>query len=202
MTAERQRHEDHEHRREHGPALPRVANHLAERVAERRRDQQDREHLEKVRERRRVLERMRGVRVEEPAAVRAELLDRDLARGRTERHRLLRDDLRAASPARRPHRRRLARRIGDGHLDRDGIEQLHGAIRREALHDALRHQHDGQHERQRQQDIERAAREVDLEVADPVGLAPREPADQRDEHGHAVAADRKFCTARPSICVR
>ena len=54
----------------------------AERVAERGGDQQDRqEHLEEVRERRRVLERMRRVHVEEAAAVRAELLDRDL-RGR------------------------------------------------------------------------------------------------------------------------
>ena len=145
MHAERERHEDHEHRGEHRPALPRVADHAAERVAERRRDQQDREHLEEIRQRRRVLERMRGVHVEEAAAVRAELLDRDLARGRAERHRLLGDELRLGD--------RLARRIDDGlarlilhrRLDRHGLEQRSRAIRREALHDALRHQHDREH---------------------------------------------------------
>ena len=87
----RQRHEDHEHRGQQRPALARVADHRAERVAERRRNQQDRQHLEEVRQRRRVLERMRRVDVEEPAAVGAELLDRDLAGGGSQRDGLLRD---------------------------------------------------------------------------------------------------------------
>ena len=86
---EEQRNEDDEHGGEQRPALPAVADHAPEGVAERRRDQQDREHLEEVRERRRVLERVRGVHVEEPASVGAELLDGDLARGRPERDRLL-----------------------------------------------------------------------------------------------------------------
>ena len=115
-----QRHEDHEHRGEHRPALARVAHHAAERVAERRRDQQDREHLEEVRERRRVLERMRGVHVEEAAAVRAELLDRDLARGRPERQRLL-------VPARTVTGARAARRLVR-HLDRHGLDELHRPV--------------------------------------------------------------------------
>ena len=81
--------EDDGHGGQHGPALPGVADHLAEGVAERRRDQQDREHLDEVRQRRRVLERMRRVDVEEAAAVRAELLDRDLRGGRAHGEQLL-----------------------------------------------------------------------------------------------------------------
>ena len=79
------RHEDHEHRRQHRPALPRVADHLAERVAQGGGDHEDRQHFQEVRERRRVLERMGRVDVEEPAAVGPELLDRDLRRRRAHR---------------------------------------------------------------------------------------------------------------------
>ena len=56
-------------------------------MQQRRGDQQDREQLEEVRERRRVLERMRRVHVEEAAAVGAELLDRDLRGRRADRQR-------------------------------------------------------------------------------------------------------------------
>ena len=62
----------------------------AEGVRERERDQQEREDLEQVRERRRVLERVRRVGVEGAAAVRAELLDRLLARERPAGDRLRR----------------------------------------------------------------------------------------------------------------
>ena len=91
---------------------------LPKRVGQRRRGSAKmREHLEEVRERRRVLEGMRRVGVEEAAAVGAELLD-DLLR----RHRALRDRLcRAldassharvgvAGSAARPARRATARR--------------------------------------------------------------------------------------------
>ena len=76
--------EDEQHGREQRPALAAVADHRAEGVAERRGDQQDRQHLEEVRERRRVLERVGRVDVEEAAAVGAELLDRDLRGGRAD----------------------------------------------------------------------------------------------------------------------
>ena len=94
-AAKRQRHEDHEHRDEDRPPLARVVDHSTERVAERRRNQQDGQHLEEVGQRRRIFERMRRVHIEEAAAVRAELLDRDLARGGSEWNRLLRDLLAA-----------------------------------------------------------------------------------------------------------
>ena len=70
------------HRREDRPALPAAADHPPVGRRQRRRDQQDREQLDEVREARRVLERHRGVDVEEPAAVGPELLDRSPARRR------------------------------------------------------------------------------------------------------------------------
>ncbi len=146
---------------------------------------------------------MRRVHVEEAAAVRAELLDRDLARGRPERHRLLGDDLRPASPGCPPRRARGSPALSvDGHLDRHRIEQLDRAVRREALHDALRHQHDCEHERQRQQDVQRAAREIDPEVADLATCRRAKPRINATSTAMPEAADRKFCTASPSICVR
>ena len=71
---------EEEHRGEDRPPLALVADYPAERVGQREQDQQDREQLHEVREPRRVLERVRRVRVDDPAAVRPELLDRLLAR--------------------------------------------------------------------------------------------------------------------------
>ena len=73
---------EHEHRREDRPALAPVADEAAEREGERERDREQRPDLDQVRERGRVLERVRRVRVRDPAAVRPELLDRLLARDR------------------------------------------------------------------------------------------------------------------------
>ena len=167
VAAERQGHEDHEHRDQQGPALPRVADHPAEGVAQRRRDQQDGQQLQEIRQRRRILERVRRVRVEESTAIRAELLDRDLAGRGSERNRL----------------------FGHGRVrgrDRDRLQKRHGAIGREALHHTLADQNDGQQQRQRQQDVHRAARQVDPEVAKTRSLATLESADQRDQHCHAA----------------
>jgi hypothetical protein len=60
----------------------------------------------------RVLERDGGVRVEEAAAVRAELLDRDLRRGRAARDRL-------SGPLERVRRRVAAERLHDALGDQD-----------------------------------------------------------------------------------
>jgi hypothetical protein len=81
--------EDDRHRGKERPALPRVADHATECVAQSPTNQQNREHLEEVRQRCRILERMRGIDVEESAAVRAELLDRDLRRRRSDGDHLL-----------------------------------------------------------------------------------------------------------------
>ena len=76
----------HEHGEEDRPALPLVPDEAAEGVGEREGDEQQGEDLEEVGEAGRVLERMGRVRVDDAAAVRAQLLDRllagDRARGR------------------------------------------------------------------------------------------------------------------------
>ncbi len=162
-----QRHEDHEHRRKHGPPLARIPHHFAERVAQRARDHEDRQQLEEVRQRRRVLVRVRGIDVEESAAVGAQLLDRDLRRCGSQRQELL------------------------GHFLARGVLrvlcELRRLIRGEALHDPLRNQEHGQHDRQRQQDIQRAARHIDPEVAD-------QPFAMRD--GLLVAGGRRRAAAK------
>ena len=68
-------------------ALPLVADHPAEGAGQGERDDQEQEDLEEVGERVGVLERVRGVGVEEAAAVGAELLDRLLAGDRAARDR-------------------------------------------------------------------------------------------------------------------
>ncbi len=66
--------DDHHHARR-WPSPAAYCPPSAEGVGEPRRDEQDRQQFHEVRERRRVLERMRGVGVEEAAAVGAQLLD-------------------------------------------------------------------------------------------------------------------------------
>ena len=53
------------------------------------------------------------------------------------------------------------------------------------LDDALRYEHDGGHEGDRQEDVDGGPGQVDPEVADRVGRPADEPADQRDGDGHA-----------------
>ena len=128
--------EEEPHRPEDGPAVARLPGHRAERVREPRRDREDEEHLEEVRGGGRVLVGVGGVRVEEAAAVRPELLDRLLRGDRAERDRL-----------RRAVERRDLRRG------------------REVLDDALRHQDDRGDEGDREEDPERRTGQVDPEVA-------------------------------------
>ena len=114
-------------------------------------DHQDEEDLDEVGQAARVLERVRRVGVVEPAAVRAELLDRLLAG-----HGSAGDGLR---PARQSRDRRVAG---------------------EVLHDAAEDQHDAEDDGDRQQDADRDARQVDPEVAEPVGVGAGQAADEGD----------------------
>ena len=91
--------------------LPRVLHHVAERIGEAGPDGEHERFGEEVRERRRVLERVRRVGIEEAAAIRPDLLD-GLLRG----DRTLRDRLRGAFD-----------RLGD----RVGMEVLDHALRAE-----------------------------------------------------------------------
>ena len=74
VTDEHARQEHDAEGGEDGPALARVAHHFSEGVGQRRRNHQHQPHLEQVGERRGILERMRGVGVEESAAVGAQFL--------------------------------------------------------------------------------------------------------------------------------
>ncbi len=150
---EQQGHEDDQHCGQEGPALAAIADHASKCVAERRRNQQERQHFEEIRQRRRVLERMRRVRVVVAAAVGAELLDRDLRRGRAERQRLFDD--------RHFLRHILAggvlHRIAGGILDRFGLrsrlQQRHVFVGLEILRHPLRNQNQRQDQCERQQHI-------------------------------------------------
>ncbi len=134
--------------------LPAAADHPPVGEHEPHGDQQDEQHLEEVREPGRVLERHRGVRVEEAAAVRAELLDDLLGGDRTERDLL-------ADARRRGHRRVVPERLDH----------------------ALRGEHDRADDRDRQQHVEQRARQVDPEVSDAVAAAADDSADQGDDDG-------------------
>ena len=105
----------------------------------------------------RVLERVRGVGVVEAAAVGAELLDDLLAGDRAAGDRLL-----------------GAAEGGD-----DLVVQV------EVLDRAAGDQEDRADDGDRQQDAQRAAHQVDPEVAQIAGAPAGEPAHQRDRHRHA-----------------
>ena len=162
----------------------RVPDHGAERVAEGGRDHEDGEHLEEVRQRRRVLERVRRVHVEESAAVGAELLDGDLGRRGPDGQDLL-------GQGRLRHLRlallvedRLAVLVGLRLVVLSGLDDRDLRVGAEGLDDALRDEDEREHERERQQDVERRPREIDPEVADRLGGAPREPADEGGQRRH------------------
>ena len=70
------------HRGPNRPAVLLVFDHSAEVISEPAADRENGQHLDEIRERRRILERMRRVGVRVTAAVGAEHLDRDLRRHR------------------------------------------------------------------------------------------------------------------------
>ena len=192
-----QRDEHDRHRRQQRPALPGVADHLPERVAKRRGNEQDREQFQEIRQRIRILERMRRVDVEEAAAVGAELLDGDLRRRGPERdrllggRRLLGDRVALVVLQRLPVRAVL--RVVVGHR----LDERDGGVLVERLHDALAHQHQRKDERKRQQDVDRRPHEVEPEIADVVDLLAGEAADQRDQHRHARRGRNEVLDAEP-----
>jgi len=81
--------EHHQHRPQHGVPLSGIADRPAKRQTQRGGDQQHRQHLHEVRQRRRILERMRRVGVKQPSAVDAEHFDSFLRRDGSHRQRLL-----------------------------------------------------------------------------------------------------------------
>ncbi len=175
----------------------------AESEAQCRRDQEDREHLHEVGQRRRVFIRVRRVGIEEPAAVGAQHLD-GLLRGDRAHGQFLR---RAGHVLHAPaHPCRLSwagRRHRLGLLIGGGLQRGDVLVRVEVLDHALADQEHREYQRQRQQQPDGDAGDVDPEIADrrPSTRAAK-PRASANATAMPVAADRKFCTARPSICVR
>ena len=159
---------------EERPALPRVLDHVAERVGEAGAEHEDQQHLHEVRERRRALERVRRVGVEEAAAVGAELLDGFLRRDGP-----LRDGLRRAFD-----------RLGDG-------------VGMEVLDDALRAQDERRDDRDRKQDVERARASGRPRSCRCLSVSCRaKPRISAMATAMPAAAETKFCTASAAICTR
>ena len=144
------------HRGQDRPALALVADHAAEDVGQRRAEREDRHHLDQVGDRVGIFEGMRGIGVEEAAAIGAEHLDGDLRGHRTDRDRLLRT------------------------FERGGVD-----IGAERLRHAEPDIDEGQHDAERQQDVERAAGHIDPEIADRLDRGAGKAADQRDRDGDA-----------------
>ncbi len=163
------REEDDAHHGEDHPALAAVADEPAVGRGQRRGEREDQPDLDRVRQAVRVLERHRRVHVEEPAAVRPELLDR-----------LLRGD--------RPARERLG----------GAAEGVDAEVAAERLQHALGDQDDRRDERDREQHVEDRAEEVDPEVADQVtAAAVRERPDERDRDGDADAGRDEVLHRQP-----
>ena len=144
---------ENSHRAENSPALTLVAHHDSVGAGEGERDKQDQEDLDEICEAVRILERVRGVRVEETATVRAELLDRFLARD---------------GPA-----------GNDLCSTGEGVHVLGGV---EVLDGAAGDQKDRADERDRQKDAEVTAHEVNPEVTELIRAVAGNTADDHDSH--------------------
>ena len=164
----RAREKQNRHDGEQRPPLFAIADHLAEGVGQSRADRKDREHLEQIGQRRRILIRMRRVGVHEAAAVGAELLDDFLRRDRP-----LRDRLRSA------------------------LERLRIHVRTEVIRHALPDEKQREDKRERKQHPQRRAREIDPEIADRLGAAPRETANHRRRHRDSRRRRKKVVRRQP-----
>ena len=183
--ADRKHQENHRHGREYRPALARIADHAAESEAERGRDQEDRQHLDEVGQRRRVLVGMRRVGVEEAAAVGAEHLDRFLRGDRTHGQGLGLRRGRLRHGIALVVLERLAGGIELGIVVFRDFQCRHVLVGVEILDGALTHQEHGKDQRERQQDLQRNAGQIDPGVADGGGRVADKAADQRDDDDDA-----------------
>ncbi len=174
-----QGHGQNRHRREHRPTLAGVAHHVPERIGQRGGNEEECQHLEEVRQRRRILVGMGGIGVEEPAAVGAELLDRLLRGHRAHGQRL--------RPGRQILQDRIASRILDGiagriHLGllvRERLDRSDILVGAEALHDPLADETEGEDDRKREQDVQCRAGHIDPEIADRADAVTGKTADER-----------------------
>ena len=155
--------EQHAHHGEDGPALPLVADHAAEHVGQRGAEREDRDDLHVIRQRGRILERMRGIGVEEAAAIGAQHLDRDLRRDRADRDGLL------------------------GAFERCRVD-----IGAERLRNPLPDQEQRIGNADRNEDVERAAGHIDPEISDRLRRMARKAADDSDSEHDAGRGGEKI----------
>ena len=155
--------EENAHHRQNGPSLALIADHPAEHVGERGAEREDRDHLDEIRQRGRVLERMRSIGVEEAAAIGAEHLDRDLGGNRAHGNGLL------------------------GAFQRCRIN-----IRPKCLRHTLPHQKQGIRNADRNENVERATGHIDPEIADGSCGGTREAANERDCEHNASRCGKKI----------
>ena len=163
----------------------RILHHASQVIGEAARDQEDREDLEEIGQRRRVLVRVGGVGVGVPAPVGPEHLDRHL-RG----HRPLHDGLRL-------HDLFFRDRIPLPVLDRLPLGVLFGAstvigstsrarfIRLEVLDHPLGNQEDRVEETQGEEQVQGRPDQVHQEVPHRFGGVPGDPPHERRGHGDA-----------------
>ena len=146
---------------------------------------------------RRVLVGMRRIGVEEAAAVGAELLDRLLRGDGPQRQGLLlrRGALHDGAAGLVIHG--IAGRIELWLLVGEGLEGGDVLVGAEVLHHALPHEQDRQHGRDRQQDVERRAGDVDPEVADGPGAVAGKAAAERDDDHDAGGSGEEVLHREP-----
>ena len=174
-----------------------VLHHAAEVIGEPAADGENRKHLQEIRERRRVFERMRGVGVDIAAAVGAEHLDRDLRSHRPLHDGLFGDGLFFHHRFAVGSVDRLAFVILLFDLDLHRLDQRGLGVGLEILNHALRHEKDREDEADRQEQIVSDAHEIDPEVADGLGGMPRDAAHERRGDGDAGGGGDEVMKCQP-----
>ena len=160
--------EQEAHDREDRPALTLIADHAAEHIRECGADGENQNDLNEVCDRVRVFEWMRRVGIEESASVRAEHLD---------------DFLRSNRP------------LGDELLSAFKSSDL--GVGAQILRHALPHEEQPNHNRDGQEHIKRAAGHIDPEIADGIGVPPREAPDQRKRKRDAGCGGKEVVHREP-----
>ena len=186
------------HRTPDGPAVARAFHHAAEVKRERARNREDREHLEKVGERRGILEGMRGVGVGVAAAIGAEHLDRDLRS-----HRSLDDGLRVDHLIDRDGRLAIggehgfARVIEFRNLNRVGLQRFRRGVGFEILNHALRHQKQREHQAHGDEQVVGDADEVGPKTAEGPGILARDAAHEGGGDADAGGSGGEIVDGQP-----
>ena len=172
------------HRGPNGPAVLLVFHHSAQVISESAADGENGKHLNKIRERCRIFERMRCVGVYVTAAVRPEHFDRDLRRhwplhdvlfgdGLLLHHRLVVSSL-----------DRLALVVFLFDLDFHRLHQRRLGVRLEILNHPLRNEEQCEDEANRQQQVVSHAHQIHPEIAERIRRVARNRADERGGDGN------------------